>query len=67
VYGTGLGLTTFSGSYHAPKLVRYLVGLLGYSGDCGKLHNEKLCHLCSYPSVDEIITSRGIEGGGDTL
>jgi hypothetical protein len=50
-----LELTTFSGRYHAPKLGRYLVGLLGYSGECGKLHNEKLCHLCS-SSVAEIIT-----------
>jgi len=56
VYGTDLGLTTFSVRYHEPKLGRYLVGLLGYSGECGKLHNEKLCHLCSSPSVVEIIT-----------
>jgi hypothetical protein len=57
VYGTGLGLNAFNGRYHAPKLGRYLEGLLGFSGECGKLHNEKLCHLCSSPSVVEIITS----------
>jgi len=66
VYGTGLGLTTFSGRYYAPKLGHYLVGLRGYSRECGKLHNEKLCYLCSSPSVVEIITSGGMKGR-DTL
>lgn len=66
MYGTGLGLTVFSGRYHAPKLGPYLLGVLGYSGECGKLHNEKLCHLYSSPSVVEIITSIGMRGR-DTL
>lgn len=64
MYGTGLGLTTFSGRYHAPKLSRYLLGQLGYSGEYGKLHNEKLCYLCSSPGVVEIIASRGMKGRG---
>lgn len=63
MYGTGLGLTTFSGRYHAPKLSRYLLDLLGYSGECGELHNEKLCYLYSSPGV-EVIASRGMKGRG---